>query len=538
MDNHSQNIENLINSIKEKIGKPVSNRVVAATIESLGIRDKDTMNDFGMVSIRALADFVFKKIVSAPDYITIQNKKERELDNSTETKIFQASDYLMIKAKIFAKYYPMGILHLLPIFVQIIAIIFFGYSLWTYVGFNHMQSTAVVLGVIVGLISTGGFVQVIGRQASFYWNYEDYTMTRKTIDYLVMMGAKSIFMVLTVIFFTNFFFHVFPMKLLLVLFTYAFMVGMLLLVIAPLHTVKQRWFISIAIFLATTIAILLEKFTSISVYLTHWIGITIAIISSKAYLYFFLKNKIDKRQVDCNMEIKTPVMLYQNYHYFFYGFFIYIFIFTDRILAWSADVSGTIPYAIYFEKNYELGMDMAILVFLLLSGVLEYSLAAFSKFIDIGQKNTSYSCPEKYNGSLYKMYWQHISILFVSALLIFILIYFIITSSWGYQAQFNEVFQEVSLRVCLIGGVAYFFLAWGMLNTLYLFTLGQPVQPLRAIIIACLVNVSTGFLLSRFVSYEYSVGGLFIGALTFMLLTLKANIVFFKNLDYYYYAAY
>lgn len=538
MDNHSQNIENLINSIKEKIGKPVSNRVVAATIESLGIRDKDTMNDFGMVSIRALADFVFKKIVSAPDYITIQNKKERELDNSTATKIFQASDYLMIKAKIFAKYYPMGILHLLPIFVQIIAIIFFGYSLWTYVGFNHMQSTAVVLGVIVGLISTGGFVQVIGRQASFYWNYEDYTMTRKTIDYLVMMGAKSIFMVLTVIFFTNFFFHVFPMKLLFVLFTYAFMVGMLLLVIAPLHTVKQRWFISIAIFLATTIAILLEKFTSISVYLTHWIGITIAIISSKAYLYFFLKNKIDKRQVDCNMEIKTPVMLYQNYHYFFYGFFIYIFIFTDRILAWSADVSGTIPYAIYFEKNYELGMDMAILVFLLLSGVLEYSLAAFSKFIDIGQKNTSYCCPEKYNGSLYKMYWQHISILFVSALLIFILIYFIITSSWGYQAQFNEVFQEVSLRVCLIGGVAYFFLAWGMLNTLYLFTLGQPVKPLRAIIIACLVNVFTGFLLSRFVSYEYSVGGLFIGALTFMLLTLKANIVFFKNLDYYYYAAY
>jgi hypothetical protein len=46
--------------------------------------------------------------------------------------------------------------------------------LWTYVGFNEIQSTAVVLGVVVGLVSTGGFVQVIGRQASFYWNYEDY----------------------------------------------------------------------------------------------------------------------------------------------------------------------------------------------------------------------------------------------------------------------------------------------------------------------------------------------------------------------------
>jgi hypothetical protein len=35
------------------------------------------------------------------------------------------------------------------------------------VGFNEIQSTAVVLGVVVGLVSTGGFVQVIGRQASF-----------------------------------------------------------------------------------------------------------------------------------------------------------------------------------------------------------------------------------------------------------------------------------------------------------------------------------------------------------------------------------
>ncbi|HSD13504.1 MAG TPA: hypothetical protein VLB74_02530 [Flavobacterium sp.] len=538
MKSHLQNIENLKKAIMDKIGKPVSNRVVAATIESLGIRDKDTMNDFGSVSIRALADLVFNQLVTAPDYINLKNKKEKELEKNEETKTFQVSEYLMIKMRIFAKYYPLGILHLLPVFVQILAIIFFGYSLWTYVGFNHMQSTAVVLGVIVGLISTGGFVQVIGHQASFYWNYEDYTMTRKTIDFLILLGAKSVSLVLLCIFIINFFFHVYPSKLLFVLFMYAFLVGMLLLVIAPLHTIKQRWVISLSIFLATIIAVLLKNYTGISIYLTHWIGIAIAIISSKAYINYFFKNKIDKCQVDCNMEVKTPVMLYQNYHYFFYGLLVYIFIFVDRILAWSADVSGTVPYIIYFEKNYELGMDVAILFFLLLSGVLEYSLAAFSKFIDIGQKNTSYSVPDKYNGGLYKMYWQHIGILAVSALFIAILIYFIITSSWGYQAQFNEVFQEVSFRVCLIGGLGYFFLSWGMLNTLYLFTLGQPVKPLRAIVFACIANAVTGFLLSRFVSYEYSVVGLLIGSLVFMLLTLKANIEFFKNLDYYYYAAY
>ncbi|WP_240470451.1 hypothetical protein [Flavobacterium suncheonense] len=538
MTSHALNIDNLILTVRDKIGKPVSSRVVAATIESLGIRDKDTLNDFGVPSIKSLADLIYQKILTAPDYISIRNKKERELEAGEKSKTLQLSDYLIVKLKIFARYYPTGILHLLPVFVQILAIILFGYSLWTFVGFNHMQSTAVVLGVIIGLITTGGFVQVIGRQASFYWNYEDYTMTRKTINFLVKMGAKSISIVLIGIYALNFFFHIFPVKLLLILFIYAFLIGLLLLMIAPLHTIKQRWFISVAIFTATTVAVLLSKYSVVPIYMTHWIGILIAILLSKGFLYFFFRNKIDKRQVDCNMEVKTPVMLYQNYHYFFYGLLVYVFIFIDRILAWSADISGTIPYIIYFEKNYELGMDVAILVFLLLSGVMEYSLAAFSKFIDIGQKNTPFEHPEHYNQSLFRMYWQHISLMFVTSLFIFIIIYFIITSSWGYQAHFKEVFEELSIRVCIIGGLGYFFFAWGILNTLYLFTLGQPAKPLRALVMACIVNVITGFLLSRFISYEYSVGGLFCGSLLFMLLTLRENIHFFRNLDYYYYAAY
>jgi len=538
MKNHVQNIDNLVASIREKIGKPVSNRVVAATIESLGIRDKDTINDYGAVSIKALADIVYGKIISAPDYKSIKNKKEREFDTSDDSKTISISDYLNVKFKIFMKYYPLGIFHLLPVFVQILAIVLFGYSLWTYVGFNHMQSTAVVLGVIVGLISTGGFVQVIGRQASFYWNYEDYTMTRKTINYLMKLGIRTIFWVLLSIFFLNFIFHVFPVKLLFVLFTYAFLIGALLLVIAPLHTIKQRWFISIAILVATVVAVILEKQTNLHIYFTHWIGIGIAVILARVYLFFFFKNKIDKYQIDCNVEVKTPVMLYQNYHYFFYGFLIYVFIFIDRILAWSADISGTIPYIVYFEKNYELGMDVAILVFLLLSGVLEYSLAAFSKFIDLGQKNTPYHIPQKYNTDLYKMYWQHVYLLLFSSAFIFSLIYLIINASWGYQAQFKEVFEEVSVRVTIIGGIGYLFFTWGMLNTLYLFTLGQPKTPLRAIVLACLLNLIVGFACSRLISYEYSVVGLFFGALLFMLITLKENIRFFKNLDYYYYAAY
>jgi O-antigen/teichoic acid export membrane protein len=92
--------------------------------------------------------------------------------------------------------------------------------------------------------------------------------------------------------------------------------------------------------------------------------------------------------------------------------------------------------------------------------------------------------------------------------------------------------------VASFGCIGYLFLAWGMMNSLYLFTLGRPTEPLKAIIIATVVNIITGFVFSRFVGYEYSVIGMVMGSLVFMLLTLKANISFFKNLDYNYYSAY
>ena len=237
-------------------------------------------------------------------------------------------------------------------------------------------------------------------------------------------------------------------------------------------------------------------------------------------------------------EINISVLLYNNYQYFVYGTFIYIFLFIDRILAWSSGNSHPLPFMIYFEKNYELGMDLAMLSFLLLSGVLEYSIASFTKFIDLGQKSTTFKMPHVFNNQLRKMYIQQILLLFVTSAFAALVIYYIINSSWGLNYQFDKSLVQLSIKVCWLGGLGYIFLAWGMLNSLYLFTLGQSLQPLKAIIYSCLFNIFIGFILSRFIAYEYSVLGMLFGAMIFAALTLKSNLLFFNNLDYYYYAAF
>lgn len=537
MENHFTNVKSLIEKIRDKIGKPVSSQVVEATIESLGIRQKDTKSDFGFNSIEELAELVFHELTTDKYYIGAKNEREIEVERS-QPKIIQLTDYFRVKSKIFAQYYSLGIFHLLPVLIQIVAIIIFGYSLWTYVGFNEIQSTAVVLGVIIGLVSTGGFVQVIGKQASFYWNYKDYVMTNKTINYLHKVGMLSIFFVLTIIFLVNFFFHIYPYKVLFVVFAYAFTVGMLLLMLAPLHTIKQRWVITFSIFVGTAVAIYLKEYTNLLIYTTHWIGIGVTILIVKMFLLLFFKNLTHNKKSISGSTIKVPVLLYHNYQYFFYGIFIYLFIFIDRIMAWSSGINGNLPFLVYFEKNYELGMDLAILVFLLLAGVLEYSIASFTRFIDIGQKITDHKTPELYNSQLRKMYWQQIALLFATSLLAFIFIYYIINASWGFKGQFNEELVQLSIKVCVIGGVGYVLLAWGMLNSLYLFTLGQAKKPLKAIIYACICNLLLGFVLSRFLAYEYSVIGMLCGAALFVGLTIKAMVKYFNNLDYYYYAAY
>lgn len=537
MENHYKNIKSLIENTKDKIGKPVSVQVVAATIESFGIREKDTMQDFGFLSIQDLADLVYYELTTDPVHLGAKNIKEREVEE-TQPKTIQVSDYLRVKTKIFAEYYSLGIFHLLPVIIQIAAIVLFGYSLWTFVGFNQLQSTAVVLGVVVGLIATGGFVQVIGRQASFYWNYQDYQMASQTVNYLHKIGILSIFAVLGSIFIVNFFFHIYPYELLFVVFAYAFLIGLLLLVLAPLHTMKQRWVITVAILAGTAVAIYFKKNSGMLIYFTHWIGIAVAVLMAKVFQWLHFRKLIKKQGPQHKHKIKVPVVLYHNYQYFFYGIFIYIFIFIDRILAWSSGMNGTTPYMVFFEKNYELGMDLAILVFLLLAGVLEYSIASFTRFIDIGQKNTAHSTPERFNKSLRNMYWQQILLLLVTSALAFTFIYFIIHASWGFRGQFKETLLQLSIKVSLLGGLGYMLLAWGMLNALYLFTLGQAERPLKAIMYACLTNLAVGFVLSRFLAYEYSVVGMLCGAAVFVALTLKANINYFKNLDYYYYAAY
>jgi len=525
------NIKQLKNDLKEKIGLPVNLNVVIATIESFGIREIDVQADYNVSSIEELAIILFNELIEGSSDLNSRITLDKENSNVA------ISGYLWAKSKLFVTKYNTGLLHQTPAFLQIFSIIFFGYSLWTSLEFNQLQSTSIVLGVIIGFILSGGFVQITGKQISFYWNNKDLINTKTTINSLIKNGLKSFLIVFVFLIGANCVLKFFPLSVLLIMCCYAFLIGYLLLVLAPLYPLNKRWVSSLAIILGTGIALLLKKGDFMHVYLTHWIGISIAILTTRLFLFFFLR-KIKTPKITDNENLKSSQIIYANFNYFIYGVFFYMFIFLDRILAWSSTSNKELPFFIYYEPNYEIGMDLAVLTFFLLIGILEYSISAFSTFLDFKQKSTSFELLKKFNNDFKKTYWKNTLLLLVSGFFIIIFLYLLITSRWGYSAFFNEKLVNVSLNVFFIGSISYVFLIWGMLNTLYLFTLNISSEPLKAIIFGFTVNLIVGLILSRVFHFEYSVYGMLAGSITYMSITLKKVIKFLNQLDYHYYASY
>jgi len=527
----------LIVAIKERNGKPINVNVVAATIESFGIRDLDVEDDYGFEDIATLSQYIFKSL-DFKAFANLKNNKQRIAEFRNRRKL-ALTDYITAKnTKRFIRDYSTGIIHLFPIFLQVVAIVFFGFSLWTFSKFNNMQSTAVVLGVIIGFVLTGGFVQVIGKQVSFYWYNNDFVMARHSMINIIKNGILTMLVFFAISAGINLILPLYPLSFVLVTFSYAFLIGFLLLVLAPLYAIKQRWMLSLSVLIGTLVALSLHFYTFLNVYYVHWIGIFTSCACTILYLYFFMDYTLKNNKGLENAEPKVMLSVYRNFNYFFYGILLFIFVFMDRILAWSSTLGRDIPYIIYYEKNYEIGMDLAILMFFLMGGVLEYSISSYNRHMDFYQLKTKYFEYQKFNKKLMKMYLKHLRIFLVSAICIAFFLYCIITKPWGYSAGFDETLLPLSIKVCIIGGAGYLFLTLGMLNVLYAYTLGQHRKPMVAILIALLCNLFVGVFLSRLISYEYSVVGMLVGSLVFAFLTTRDTYKFFKNLDYYYYAAY
>ncbi|RNC86135.1 MAG: hypothetical protein ED557_01385 [Balneola sp.] len=509
----------------------MSSWAVAATIESLGIRDIDAQTDYGYPSVFELAEYVYEQIQNQ-----IANSGKEFKKKKHRVGFFESIG-------LFGKHYSAGLVLSMPMLIQIAAILIFEYALWAWLRFNEAQATVIAFGTIASFIITGGFIQVIGRLVSKYKGEENYYLAAQAIVKVLRFGVPFVLLCALILILLNAAFPFYPASMLLLSVVYLVLISMLLLTAAVLFATELRFMILFSITVSTFLVIGLMEITSLGVYVTQWIGIIFAtlIMGGYSFLYYRIKIRELRQELLKQTLPNQEVSYYNNYRYFVYGFCYFLFLFMDRLLAWSAGPPPP-PYLIWFNTPYELGMDWALISFVITIATLEYSIHAFSKHLIPAQKNISLNNFRIFNKYFRSFYLRQLLLLFIICSASVFATYYGILSLRVFEQQIPEIrdffANPITFKVFWMGSIGYVFLVYGLLNSLFFFTLNRASFVVYPILIALLINFVVGFVCSRWYGMEYATVGMLAGAVTFALITLLLARRFFKHLDYYYYSAY
>ncbi len=529
------NVGKLKREVKNLVGNPLSTWAVAATIESLGVREVDVREDFGYESIFELADEIY-------DELKQEAREEQESQTeSLEEKIESPSIWEQLT--FFLRHYGKGLLFSLPMISQIAAVIVFRYSLWAWLEFNEAQATVVAFGTITAFVLTGGFIQVLGRSVSSYKSSDNFYLAYESTKQILGAGVITVGVATVALFLINLLIPFYPNAMITLGLVYMILISLLLLASGVLYALERQVSILVIIILGTLIVLFNMEVLNLGIYLSQWIAMaaTILLLAGYAYLVFNLKIRSTHQGSVKQTLPKPEVRYYVNYRYFIYGLGYFLFLFVDRILAWSAGPPPP-PYIIWFNTPYELGMDWALLTLVLSVAVLEYSIQAFSKYLVPLQEKAKFSQLKAFNDYYRKFYFRQLALLIGFSIVSILLTYFAVDSLRMFQNKVPEIrdffANPMTTKVFWLASISYVFLNIGLLNALFFFTLNKPAFSMYSMLAGLTVNFFVGFICSRVIALEYATIGLMAGSICFAVVSGLFARKFFKRLDYYYYSAF
>lgn len=528
-------LSELKEEVKKLIGNPISVWAVAATIESLGIREIDAQYEFGYESIFDIAQDIYG---SLKDEFKDQETSETP-PIGEELSLFSGWEQF----KLFLKYYSRGLLFSLPMMSQIAAVLIFRYSLWAWLEFNEAQATVVAFGTITAFIITGGFVQVLGRSVSSYMSSDNYFLAFEATKKIIQKGVWAVAGALILFYVINIIIPFYPNRMLVLGLIYMVLISLLILASAILYALKRRISILVIIVAGTFLVIFNMDVLNLGIYISQWTAMmaTTALLAGYAVFYFKFQIRNKQRNLVTQTLPDPEVRYYINFRYFLYGLSYFLFLFLDRILAWSA---GEVPppYIIWFNTPYELGMDWALITLVLSIAVLEYSVHAFSKALIPLQEKAGFNQLKQFNKYFKRLYLKQLVLLVVVGMISIVVTYYAVNSLIVFEDKIPEIrdfFNNfMTTKVFWIASISYLFLNVGLLHALLFFTLSRPAFAMYSLLAGLVVNFGVGYLCSRMIAIEYATIGLLAGSVVFAVVSGVLVRKFFKRLDYYYYSAF
>jgi len=520
----TRDLSELYKNITQERGKPLDFWEITALLEVYGIRDIDAQKEYGFENVFEMAKYMMR-------YRDIQSYPTKSLVN------FEDLPPLFLRM---LKNYLRGLAFAMPMFVQIFFTLSIGYAIWSGLEMDKTKATVIAVGTFLALIVTGASAQAIGRKGLFYLKQGEVILAANITKKLLSIGYVFVFGIGFILILFNIFFEIFPTYYFFIMIAFYFLLSILFLNVAIYYMFEE--YNTILLFFIVGVLFTYISHSILKVRLPEAQFISLLVLDAIIVFFTFIKIRNLKRK-DLSAEGEgTPrasILFYSLIPFYLYGFLYFIFLVTDRMVAWSNYIEAK-PYFIWFNVPYELGLDWALIALVLLMGLTEISIHEFMYRINDLVIKYKYHEYQKFNNKIYGFFKKFNLAYLIVSIIIIILTYYAVYlldryTDYGFTKDF---FKSFTPFIYWVAAVSYAFMVNGLMNVLFMFSFSRQNFSVKAIFTASIVNLLIGVILSRMFGLEYAIYGLLFGSIVFWAISFYYSVKMFKKLEYYYYSSF
>jgi len=504
-----------------RTGRPRDAWEITAQLEVMGLRDADARTNYGHRDLfdlgRAIFDLCRTGALACPV----------EADDPPK------------KPTSFFTHYAKGSIFAVPMLLQAAAILTWGYGLWGARDVDVRTGTAIALGFVASYVLTGGFVQAITRRGLFYVYQQERELARWVVLRGWWLGARIVLGLIIPGLAFNALYGLLPWDLFLIATLYYASLSMLWLNWSMVYVAGKRYWIAIVTGVALAVVVILAGYRGWNIIAANTAGLAVAAALSFVLGVWALGGFAHLKP---HNPPRMTVLVYATSRWFLYGLLYNAFAFADRIVAWTARTGreDLPPYTFWLSPRYELGMDLALIVVMLLAGAVEAAVQTFSERLVPVEKSLASDERSRFSDWFASFYRRRVALIAILAAIAIVVARFAVTAvSHLPNEQIRiGIMSHSAMTAFWLGAFGYALLMPAMQNTLLLLTLSRVELAVRAMAIALGANLIVGFICSRAIYYADAAAGLAAGSLVLFVITWLDIRRVGARLDYHYYAAF
>ncbi|MFQ6107811.1 MAG: lipopolysaccharide biosynthesis protein [Thermoplasmata archaeon] len=488
-------LDSIARTVSEVEGRPKDHLEVAVILEILGYSDEDARG----AGFEELFDLARAVHPSVSRYSTEENLKEEREPRPSGMRLFLA-----------------GMFYNLGWMIMLISLFLGGQSLWAAKDLPVEVSTAIGMGVVLGLVSTGGMQQFTAWKLIYYEMQGNAPLARFIMKRNLVIGAGILAGTAGLLVVVNTLLLSFPISVVLTAVYFLALIGTYRLFATPIFAFRRFWaLISISISALAAMFASYFVFASIgierarAVVSSQSIGLAVLIASSVYFAYRYVFSDCEERdedeppfyaRPDLPKNVKAPrywVLAYEGLPLVLYGTLYFVFIFGDRLVSWL----GAGPFMINYNRTYQIGVDLALLLLIPITGVKFTYLYTLSDHLEEKLKLIDITDPAAFRKALRDFYRRMVVGVSVFGML-FLAVAFL-AGDWvvGYAGGNAE--SAIVFKWALLG---IFFFGIFLTNSVFSFCFRKNTAIVAVLAVGCVLAYGTSYILST-ISPWFSVFG-------------------------------